>query len=126
MPSREKLPKKINKEPVLIDASGKVLGRISTEIAIILRGKNEPQFRPYIYRENKVLVKNAAKIVLTGKKLEQKNYYHHTGYLGHLKTVNAKSLMLKNPSLILRKAVYGMLPKNKLRARWMKNLNIEN
>lgn len=75
---------------------------------------------------DKVVVQNAAKIVLTGNKLEQKKYYHHTGYLGHLKTITAKELMIKDPGDILKRAVYGMLPKNKLRDGWMKNLTINN
>ncbi len=124
MPIRH--PKKISQKEVKeIDVSGKVLGRIATEIAIILRGKDKANFRPYLNVGSKVIVKNAAKIILTGKKLEQKKYYHHTGYLGHLKTITAKELMLKNPCEILQRAVYGMLPKNKLRPVWMKNLIIK-
>ena len=76
--------------------------------------------------QNKVIISNASKIILTGNKIEQKVYYHHTGYLGHLKTVSAKELMETNPGDILRRAVYGMLPKNKLRDTWMKNLIINN
>jgi len=102
------------------------LGRLATEIAVALRGKDKPSFRPYLILGDKVVVKNASKMVITGKKLEQKVYQRHTGYLGHLKTVSMKELFLKNPSEILKKAVYGMLPKNKLRNTWMKNLTIEN
>lgn len=109
-----------------IDASGQVVGRLATQIADILRGKDKPSFRAYKICGDKVVVSNASKIVLTGKKLEQKVYQHHTGYLGHLKTITAKELMIKNPSDILKRAVLGMLPKNKLRDLWMKNLTIEN
>ena len=108
------------------DASGLVLGRLATQIADILRGKGKPSFRPYLSMGDKVVVNNASKIVLTCKKLEQKKYYHHTGYLGHLKTITAKELIVKDPGDILKRAVYGMLPKNKLRDGWMKNLTINN
>lgn len=118
--------KKINNPVVEIDATGKVLGRLATEIATILRGKNKPSFRPYLLMGEKVSVSNAAKIVITGKKLDQKVYQHHTGYLGHLKTKTMKELMEKNPAEVLERAVYGMLPKNKLRDTWMKNLEIKN
>jgi len=118
------LPSKV--EEVKIDAAGKVLGRLATEIAIILRGKNKPNFRPNVLMGDKVLVSNAGKIVITGNKIEQKEYIHHTGYLGHLKKISLKELMAKNPAEVLRRAVYGMLPKNKLRARWLKNLKITN
>lgn len=119
--------KKINQNKVVeIDATGRVLGRLATEIAVILRGKDKPSFQPYLLMGEKVRVSNASKIVITGKKIEQKEYHHHTGYLGHLKTVTMKELMEKDPSDVLRRAVYGMLPKNKLRDAWMKNLEIKN
>ena len=108
------------------DATGKVLGRLATEIADALRGKDKPTFLPYLIMGDIVVVNNASKIVITGQKLEQKLYYHHTGYLGHLKSISMKELMQKNPSEVLKKAVYGMLPKNKLRDGWMKNLTINN
>jgi len=107
-----------------IDASGKVLGRLSTEIAVILRGKDKPSFMPNVLMGDKVVVKNASKIIITGQKLEQKEYIWHTGYLGHLKKVSLKDMMKNNPSEVLRRAVYGMLPKNKLRDKWIKNLTI--
>lgn len=109
-----------------IDASGQIVGRLATQIANILRGKDKPAFVPNLLMGDKVVVKNAAKIVLTGNKLEDKKYYRHSGYLGHLKVVTAKELMRKNPAEILKKAVYGMLPANKLRKLWMKNLTVKN
>ena len=109
-----------------IDASGKVLGRLASEIAVALRGKDKPSFRPYLVMGDKVIVNNASKIVITGNKLEQKTYYHHTGYLGHLKAEKLKDVMAKNPAEVLRRAVWGMLPKNKLRDRLIKNLTISN
>jgi large subunit ribosomal protein L13 len=124
-PAQKLIP--VNKIATIeFDASGLVLGRLATKIADSLRGKRKPSFRPYLSMGDKVVVQNAAKIVLTGNKLEQKKYYHHTGYLGHLKTITAKELMIKDPGDILKRAVYGMLPKNKLRDGWMKNLTINN
>ena len=122
-----KPPVKINKiQTRKIDATDRVLGRLATETAIILRGKDKPSFKPYMISGDKVIIINAAKIVLTGNKLEQKVYQRHTGYLGHLKTTTAKELMVKNPAEILRRAIFGMLPKNKLRDDLMKNLTIVN
>jgi large subunit ribosomal protein L13 len=126
--NQEQLP---NKEVVKVvvhelDATGLILGRLSTQIATILRGKDKPGFRPYLVCGDKVKVINAAKIVLTGRKLDTKKYYHHTGYIGNLKTVAAKDLMATNPAEIIERAVYGMLPDNKLRKIMMKNLEITN
>lgn len=117
---------KVNQKAYEIDASGKVLGRLATEVANILRGKNKPDFYPNRLVGDKVIVTNASKIIVTGKKMKNKIYYHHTGYLGHLKSKTMEEIFKKNPSEILRRAVNGMLPKNKLRKYWMKNLNIYN
>lgn len=119
----EKLPKK----PVVkIDASGKILGRLATEIAVILRGKNKPSFRPNLIMGDNVLVTNARKIKVTGDKETKKLYYRHSGYIGHLKTTSYATLFKKNPAEVLKKAVWGMLPANKLRKIWIKNLEIKN
>ncbi len=108
-----------------IDATNKVFGRLATEIAVLLRGKNKPGFVLNKDMGDFIVVKNADKIKITGKKFEQKIYYHHTGYLGGLKKVPLKKLFEKNPAEILKKAVFGMLPKNKLRAKQIKRLKIE-
>lgn len=108
-----------------IDAAGKVLGRLATKIAILLRGKNKPDFVLNKDMGDFVIVKNFDKIKFTGKKFEQKIYYHHTGYLGGLKETPLKKLFEKNPAEVLKKAVFGMLPKNKLRARQIKRLTVE-
>ncbi|MEI6040233.1 MAG: 50S ribosomal protein L13 [Candidatus Berkelbacteria bacterium] len=108
------------------DAAGQVLGRLATKIAVVLRGKDKPGFRPYMICGEKVKVINASKIVLTGRKIDEKKYYHHTGYIGNLKTVSVKELMAKNPAEIIERAVYGMIPDNKLRKEIMKNLEITN
>jgi len=108
-----------------IDATNKILGRLATQIAILLRGKDKPDFVPNKDMGSFVTVKNFSKIKITGKKFEQKIYYHHTGYLGGLKKVSLKKLFEKNPGEVLKKAVFGMLPKNKLRAKQIKRLKIE-
>ena len=108
-----------------IDAKNRVLGRLATEIAILLRGKHKLDFAPNKDIGDFVIIKNADKIRFTGKKFEQKKYYHHTGYLGGLKEISLKKLFEKNPTQVLKKAVFGMLPKNKLRAKQIKRLKIK-
>jgi len=109
----------------IIDATDKVLGRLATEIAIILRGKHRPDFFPYKDMGDFVTVKNVGKIKVTGKKMEQKIYFRHSEYLGGLKEIPLKTLFKTNPAEVLKKAVFGMLPKNKLRAKMIKRLKIE-
>ncbi len=108
-----------------IDATDKVLGRLASEIAILLRGKHKPDFVPYKDVGDFVLVKNVEKIKLTGKKMEKKKYYHHSGYLGSLKETPLKIIFKKNPAKVLKMAIYDMLPKNKLREKIIKKLKIE-
>lgn len=108
-----------------IDATDRILGRLATEIAVLLRGKNRPDFTLNKDTGDFVLVKNIDKIRFTGKKFEKKIYYRHTGYLGGLKETSLKQLFEKNPGEILKKAVFGMLPKNKLRAKQIKRFKIE-
>ena len=109
-----------------IDARGKVLGRLASLVVTILRGKNLPSFRPYIIPDVKVEIENASQIIVTGRKLEQKTYYRHSGYLGHLKSETLKEKMTKDPSKVLWQAIRGMLPSNKLRDQMLKNLKILN
>jgi len=108
-----------------IDATGKVLGRLATEIAVLLRGKHKPDFVPYLDMGDFVIVKNVSKLKITGKKMEQKKYFRHSGYLGSFKEIPLKKIFKTNPSEVLKKAVFGMLPKNKLRAEQIKRLNFE-
>lgn len=124
----QKQPKQPNNEIKTreFDATGIVLGRLATKISTALRGKDKPSYVPNIVMGDKVQVTNASKIKITGNKLEQKKYYRHSGYLGHLKEQTLKELMAKNPSRVIEKAVYGMLPANKLRDKWMKNLTVTN
>ena len=108
-----------------IDASNKVLGRLATRIAVLLRGKNEPDFLPYKDSETFVAVKNLGEMRFTGKKLDRKIYYRHSGYLGSLKKTKLRDFWKNNPAGVLRKAVLGMLPANRLRAKQIKRLKIQ-
>lgn len=108
-----------------IDATGKSLGRLATHIAVLLRGKHNPDFESYQNKEDVVIVKNIRKIKITGRKLEQKKYYWHTKHPGGLKTKTMKELFLQKPEELLKKAVYGMLPTNKLRALQIQRLRFE-
>ena len=108
-----------------IDATNQILGRLAVKVASLLRGKNKPNFLPYQDLGDFVIVKNVEKIKVTGKKLEQKMYYSFSGYLGSLKETPLKKMLKEKPDKVLREAVFGMLPKNKLRAKMMKRLKIE-
>lgn len=98
----------------VLDAEGIVLGRLASEVAKILRGKNKPIFTPHVDTGDNVIVINAAKIVLTGRKAEQKTYFQYTGYMGHDKKVPIATVLAKHPERVIEHAVYGMLPKNSL------------
>lgn len=104
-----------------IDATGNSVGRIATQAALILRGKNKASFAPNLDMGDNVIVENADKIRFTGKKFAQKEYYHHTGYPGGLKTTKMKDLKIEE---IMRRAVWNMLPKNKLRDLMIKRLKV--
>lgn len=108
-----------------IDAANKILGRLATEIAILLRGKHKPNFVPNKDMGDFVVVKNIEKVKVTGKKFDQKVYYHHSGYPGGLKITPFKKVFRKEPAKTLKRAVFGMLSKNKLRAKQIKRLRIE-
>ncbi len=108
-----------------IDAKGKTLGRLATEIARVLQGKDSAGYDPRLVGENKVVVKNVRGLKVTGRKESQKVYHHHTGYVGHLKTKSYREVFAKNPAWILKRAVRGMLPKNTLASRRLKMLVIE-
>jgi large subunit ribosomal protein L13 len=117
-------PEEIERKWYLIDAENKVLGRLAADIASRLRGKYNPRFVPYADTGDFVVVINADKVLLTGKKTEQKVYYRHTGYIGGLKVTTAKKLKEKKPEELLRLAVKGMLPKNSLGRKLNKKLKI--
>ena len=115
----------MKRETHTIDATNKVLGRLATHISLLLQGKDKPDFEPHRDMGSIVVVENVSKIGVTGKKAKQKKYYHHSGFLGGLKEIPFKKVFEKNPSQILRTAVFGMLPKNKLRAKRIKRLKFK-
>jgi large subunit ribosomal protein L13 len=114
----------VSRDWYLIDARGQVLGRVATEIARRLRGKHKPEFTPHTDTGDFIVVINAEKIALTGKKLDDKVYYHHSGYPGGIKSITAGKLLKKKPEEVLRTAVKGMLPKNTLGRMMLKKLKI--
>ena len=119
-------PKKdeIEKKWWVINAEGKTLGRLATEVAVLLRGKRKPEFAHFIDCGDFVVVINAEKVNVTGKKLEQKKYYSHSGYPGGLKVKTLKELLEKRPEDVVRKAVWGMIPKGKLGRAVYKKLKV--
>lgn len=117
-------PSEVERKWYLVDAKGKTLGRLSTEIATVLRGKNKVTFTPNVDGGDYVVVINAEQVQVTGKKRQNKVYRHHTGYIGNLKEIDFDKLLVKNPTKIIEYSVRGMLPKNKLRADMMKRLRI--
>ncbi len=108
----------------ILDAAGKPLGRTAVAAADLLRGKNAPEFTPHVDCGNFVIVVNADKAVLTGNKLEQKYYYHHSGYIGGMKAVQAKTMMAQKPEKAMELAIKGMLPKNTLGAKAFTRLKV--
>lgn len=114
----------IEKKWWLINAEGKTLGRLATEVAVLLRGKRKPEYANFMDCGDYVIVINAGKINITGKKLDQKVYYSHSGYPGGIKVKTLKELMEKNPEEVIRKAVKGMIPKNKLGRAVYKKLKV--
>ena len=107
-------PADIERRWYIVDAEGMVLGRLASEVAKILRGKHKPIFTPHMDTGDNVVVINAAKVRVTGRKAEQKQYFHHTGYMGHERFTPFATLLAKHPERIIEKAVHGMLPKNSL------------
>ena len=112
----------VDKKWIVVDAENKVLGRLSSEIAKILRGKHKPSFTPHVDCGDNVIVLNASKVRLTGKKMTDKVYVRHTGYPGGQRFTTPAELLQKKPIAIVEKAVYGMLPKNKLGSDLKRNL----
>ncbi|MBI3091279.1 MAG: 50S ribosomal protein L13 [Candidatus Tectomicrobia bacterium] len=108
----------------IIDAKGKILGRLATRVAMILRGKHKPTFTPHVDAGDHVIVINAAAVRLTGKKLEQKLYRHHSGYHGGLKEESAQKVLQRKPEFIIEEAVRGMLPKNSLGRQLFRKLRV--
>ncbi len=107
-------PDKLEKKWYLVDAEGATLGRLASEVAKILRGKNKPEYTPFVDTGDYVIIVNADKIKVTGKKLNQKVYYHHSAYVGGMKEATLKEMLAKKPEKVLELAVKGMLPKGPL------------
>jgi len=114
----------VKKEWVVIDANSEILGRLSSKIAMVIRGKHKPNFTPHVDCGDNVIVINADKVKLTGKKMNEKQYVHYTGYPGGQRFISPKDLMVKHPTAVVEKAVRGMLPKSKLGNALIKNLYV--
>lgn len=108
----------------VLDADGRTLGEVAAEAATLLRGKHKPTFAPHADCGDNVIVINAEKVVLTGNKLEQKMYYHHTGYIGNMKKIKYKTLMAEKPEFVMEKAVKGMLPANSIGRKALTRLHV--
>ena len=117
-------PDKIERKRYVVDAEGQTLGRLAAEVAKVLRGKNKPEFTPHIDTGDNVIVINAEKIKVTGKKLDQKVYYHHSDYVGGMKETTLREMMAKKPEQVIELAVKGMLPKGPLGRTMIKKLHV--
>ena len=117
-------PQEIERKWYVIDAEGLVLGRLASQVAAILRGKNKPIYTPNVDTGDHVIIINADKIVLTGKKLDQKIFYKHTGYIGGMKEIPYKRLMETKPEFVITEAIRGMLPHNALGRKMIKKLRV--
>jgi large subunit ribosomal protein L13 len=117
-------PDKIDRKWYLVDAEGLELGRMSSEIAKILRGKNKPEYTPHIDTGDYVIIVNAAKVKVTGKKLDQKMYYHHSDYVGGMKEMTMREMFGKKPAYVVEHAIKGMLPKGPLGTKCMSKLHV--
>jgi len=117
-------PNEINRQWFLVDAKGKTLGRLATELAKRLRGKHKPEFAPHLDCGDFIVVINAEQVHTTGRKLEQKKYYWHTGYPGGIKSKTLSQMLAQKPEQVIMKAVKGMLPKNRLGRKLLKKLKV--
>lgn len=117
-------PAEVERKWYVVDATDMVLGRLASQVAMVLRGKNKPTFTPNVDTGDYVIIINADKVRLTGKKLEKKYYRYHTGYIGGFKEVQYKKLMAEKPEFVVYKAVKGMLPKNAIGRTMIKKLHV--
>ena len=115
-------PDKIERKWYVVDADGQTLGRLASEVAKVLRGKNKPVYTPHIDTGDYVIIINAEKVAVTGKKLDQKVYYHHSDYVGGMKETTLKEMLAKKPEYVMTHAVKGMLPKGPLGRQMLKKL----
>jgi large subunit ribosomal protein L13 len=117
-------PAEVTRDWFVVDATGKTLGRLSTEIARRLRGKHKPVYTPHVDTGDYIVVVNAEKIRVTGNKMQDKIYYHHTGYIGNLKSISLEKLLEKAPERVIEKAVKGMLPRGPLGRQMFSKLKV--
>lgn len=117
-------PNEVERKWYVVDAEGMVLGRLASQVAAVLRGKNKPIFTPHVDTGDHVIIINADKVILTGNKLDDKIYYHHTGYVGHMKETPYRKLMAEKPEFVVKKAIVGMLPKGPLGRKMAKKLRV--
>ena len=117
-------PAKIEKKWYVVDATGYTLGRLASEVAKILRGENKPEFTPHVDTGDFVIIVNAANVKVTGKKLDQKVYYHHSDYVGGMKETTLREMLAKKPEKVVELAVKGMLPKGPLGRQMMTKLHV--
>ena len=117
-------PAEVSRDWFVVDATGKTLGRLSTEIARRLRGKHKPEYTPHVDTGDYIVVVNAEKIRVTGKKMQDKIYYHHTGFIGNLKSITLEKLLDKAPERVIEKAVKGMLPRGSLGRQMYSKLKV--
>ena len=117
-------PDKIERKWYVVDAEGQTLGRLASEVAKVLRGKNKPVYTPHVDTGDYVIIVNADKVAVTGKKMDQKIYYHHSDYVGGMKETTLKEMMAKKPEKVLELAVKGMLPKGPLGRSMIKKLHV--
>ncbi|MCB1830391.1 MAG: 50S ribosomal protein L13 [Chromatiaceae bacterium] len=117
-------PAEVRRDWYLVDANEKTLGRLASEIAHRLRGKHKPEYTPHVDTGDYIVVVNAEKVRVTGNKMQDKMYYHHTGYIGNLKSINLAKLLAEHPERVLESAVKGMLPKNALGRAMFRKLKI--
>ena len=117
-------PATIDRKWYVVDAEGQTLGRLASEVAKVLRGKNKPEFTPHVDTGDYVIVVNAAKVQVTGKKLSQKIYYHHSDYVGGMKETTLAEMLAKKPEKVIELAVKGMLPKGPLGRAMIKKLHV--
>ena len=117
-------PAEVRRDWFVVDATGKTLGRLSTEIAHRLRGKHKPEYTPHVDTGDYIVVVNAEKVRVTGNKLKDKIYHHHTGYIGNLKSISLEKLLDKAPEQVIEKSVKGMLPRGSLGRQMIKKLRV--
>jgi len=117
-------PAEVRRDWFVVDAEGKTLGRLATEIATRLKGKHKPIFTPHVDTGDYIVVVNAEKVHVTGNKMKDKMYHHHTGYIGNLKSINLEKLLVKAPERVIETAVRGMMPRNPLGRAMLKKLKV--